>query len=181
MRRPALCLLPLLIAALIAGGCDDDKSKPQQQPVNNAAPVDAGDGEDASEGEDAADDAPEAEDVPEDTGPRPEPGTRVEIDLTPHLGPGPNPAGAVRVFESAAQEDLVPGEALLGRVGDWVMENERVRFVIERDERVIGPCPYGGNIIDAATREGGEFTGQDVIGEVCMLMNAGADAEAGAL
>ncbi len=175
MRRPILLLLPLLLASLLLAACGDDDKPKATPPANNSAAEDAG-AEDASPDDTSVEDAaPEdaGADVPEDTGPRPEPGAPVGIDLRPWLGPGPNPAATARVFESASPDDLVPGEALLGRVGDWVMENDRVRVVIERDERVIGPCPYGGNIIDGATKRDGAVTGQDVIGEICMLINAG--------
>jgi len=169
MRRA----LPWLLvgAVALAWGCDDDDPTPTQTPTNNGQ-----DDQDVSADttpEDTGDDAPDTSpDVPPDV-PRPDPGTPVEIDYADHLARSPNPAGGVRVFVAEREDQLIGGPAAQGRVGDIVMENDKVRFVIEKDDRVIGPCPFGGNIIDAdIVRPAGE-PGQDVIGEVCQMINAG--------
>jgi hypothetical protein len=75
-----------------------------------------------------------------------------------------------RVFESTEADQLVGGPAATGLVGDWVMENDQARFIIEADRRAIGPCPYGGTLIDADVRRP---AGQDVVGESCLFLQLG--------
>ncbi|MCA9526357.1 MAG: CehA/McbA family metallohydrolase, partial [Myxococcales bacterium] len=98
-------------------------------------------------------------------------GTPVDVDLAPYLDPVPGAEGAARVFVAAAEADLIGGPAAMGRIGDHVIENERVRFVVEAPERVIGPCPYGGNLIDADVRRPAGEPGQDALGEICLFVN----------
>lgn len=173
-----LCTLCLLLGLLAA--CGSDKKNPQPDAEADMAedlPQD-------SQGPDAADDAqdtPEdlsqdsAPDV-EDTGvdlPRPEPGSRVEVDLTPYLGGGDG-GGAPRVFVARSPEDLLEGTNALGRLGDHVMENDKVRLVIEGDDRAIGPCPWGGTVLDVASRSAPDQAwGPDVQGEICLMVNVG--------
>ncbi len=160
----------VLCAALFVLACDDD---PAATPADAAPAADAA--ADATPG-----DATAADGGPTDGGPAPDAApdasadgglpaetARVPVDLAPWTGGG---AGApARAFVAAGAEDLVTGAAAQGRAGDYVLENDRVRFVIEGFSRVIGPCPWGGNVIDAAWRAGGE----DVVGEVCPLINLG--------
>jgi hypothetical protein len=103
-------------------------------------------------------------------------GERVEVDLSPYLTarPGDPPTGRAAVRVAAGPGDLATGAAAQGRPGDWVLENERVRFVIERAARLMGPCPWGGNVIDAAVRspDGADGpAGEDVVGEGCLFLN----------
>jgi hypothetical protein len=162
-----------LLLALCAG-CEGGGGGP-----SGAAPVeDQGDERDvvADVVEDATPDAtPDVvadvvADVPDVE--RPEAGARVEIALEPWLEGGQG-EGPVRIYAAASGEDLLGGEVTQGRVGDWVLENERVRLVVEGDDRAIGPCPWGGNIVDAATRLPGGGWGEDVTGEICLLVNVG--------
>ena len=46
-----------------------------------------------------------------------------------------------------------------------------VRFVVEEDDRVIGPCPYGGNVIDASVLGSDGAPVGDVVGELCLFLN----------
>lgn len=97
------------------------------------------------------------------------PGTRVDIDLEPYLdAPGPTPT--VRAYELEGDAPF-SGAVTTGRPGDWVIENEVARFLIEGDKRVMSPCPWGGTPIDAAYLADG--TDEDILGEVCMLVNGG--------
>ncbi|MCA9544828.1 MAG: CehA/McbA family metallohydrolase [Myxococcales bacterium] len=119
-------------------------------------------GPDAAPADAAADAGPADAEAP-DQGPGET--ARVPVDLSPYQGPG---QGA-RAFVAQGAEDLVAGTVAQGRAGDYVLENDRVRFVVEGFSRAIGPCPWGGNVIDGAWRDGG----QDVVGEVCTLLNLG--------
>ncbi len=97
----------------------------------------------------------------------------VEVDLAPYLTSAPDPEDSVRVFVAASQTDLLGGLAAQGRLGDFILENGRARFVVEQADRVIGPCPYGGNVIDAAVRTGDDTFAPDVVGEVCLFAYLG--------
>jgi hypothetical protein len=99
--------------------------------------------------------------------------SQVEVDLAPYLAPLPGAAGRATVRIAAGPGDLLTGAAAQGRAGDWVLENERVRFVVERAARVIGPCPWGGNVIDAAARLPDGTFSEDVVGEGCLFLNVG--------
>ena len=95
---------------------------------------------------------------------------RVELP-SPELLPAPENTerARVRLFKSEREEDLINGPTRLGRIGDYVFESERGRFVIEADARVIGPCPYGGNLIDAERID--LPSASDQLGELCPLIN----------
>lgn len=161
----------LALAALCGAGCDDDDARSEASDL--AVDLDASGPPDAP-----ADVAPsgDAEGAPDgvttpDAAPGPAPGDRVEIDLDEYTGDAQ--PGAVRVFVSETEDDLIGGEAATARVGDYVLENDHVRFVVEGDDRVIGPCPYGGNVIDADIRRPEGEPGRDVVGELCLFLNAG--------
>ncbi|MEZ4474685.1 MAG: CehA/McbA family metallohydrolase [bacterium] len=93
------------------------------------------------------------------------------MDLAPFLDPVPGGEGAARVAVVAGEADLIGGPAATGRLGDYLIENGRVRFVVEAAERVIGPCPYGGNLIDADARRPMGEAGQDALGEICLFVH----------
>ncbi len=169
-----------LLIALLVLGCEDSTSSSTPEPdvtvdaqvadMNLDAEGAEPDGEPLPPDGPAPDAAPDAgPDAQPDAPPRPPRETRVEVDLEPYLGGGGE--GAVRVFVSESADDLIGGEASTAQVGDYVLENERVRFVVEQAVRVIGPCPWGGNVIDADIRR--EGPGQDVVGELCPFINAG--------
>lgn len=76
-----------------------------------------------------------------------------------------------RVLQIASDDQLIGGPSAAGRVGDWLIENDRVRIVIQGISRAIGPQPYGGTIIDAdLVREG---PGRDQFGEIGLLTHIG--------
>lgn len=145
-----------LIGALTFAGCDDSDTEPDPSDTGTVN-TDMGDLFDGG--------APVDTGVEVDLGPRPAPGTRVDIDLAEWLTPVEGGAGNARVFVSQSADDLVPGQAATGKVGDWVLENDKVRLIVEADERVMGVCPYGGNIIDGAVPGG-----VDAAGEVCLFL-----------
>lgn len=145
----------------------DDEPKGLTQPfdaVISDAVADATLQEDTGNLQDAAVDAaaPDAA--------RPPAGTPVDVDLAPFTDPEPG-ASRARAFIAQAAADLPGGPAASGRRGDYVLDNGKVRFVVEQGARVIGPCPYGGNLIDAdVVRPEGE-AGQDALGEACLFVH----------
>lgn len=96
--------------------------------------------------------------------------TRVPL-AAEELLPAPEPlsAGRVRLSQVERAAQLIQGPTQLGRVGDYLFESDRARFIIEADDRVIGPCPYGGNAIDAERLD--RPGSSDQLGELCILVN----------
>jgi hypothetical protein len=72
----------------------------------------------------------------------------------------------------AAREELIGGPGALGEVGDYLLENDQVRIIIQNKGFSRGFGVYGGSLIDAdlvrPTAEGGSNggLGQDRFGEL---------------
>lgn len=65
------------------------------------------------------------------------------------------------------EEFLKPeyGGSFGGRTGDFLLQNDKLRVIIQNASRQISPAPYGGNIIDGdVIRDDGSWN--DIIGEV---------------
>jgi len=96
---------------------------------------------------------------------------KCEIDLSPFTSPdgaGGNPS--VRAIASSA--DLVGGPAARGQVGDWILENDRIRVVVQGPRDDVGASPFGGSIIDVdVVRPGG--AGKDVLGGIAPFHSFG--------
>lgn len=151
-----------VLAALVALGCSDDSTPVQEEgDVGVADDLGSSDLADGATADGALADMSDAS--------RPGPGARVEIDLDEAVeGAG---EGEARVFQVDDVSQLIEGPIAHGKIGDWILENDRARFLIEADDRVMNPCPYGGNVLDAAYLEGG--SGEDNLGEICLFVNAG--------
>jgi hypothetical protein len=78
-----------------------------------------------------------------------------------------------RARRITAPADLVTGPLAHGRVGDWLLENGRARFVIQdgaqRDLHSVGQ--YGGNLIDAELVVDGVRQGRDNFFEIQPSVN----------
>lgn len=80
--------------------------------------------------------------------PPPEDSGRCDFDLEAaglfsKVGTGVN----AKAIEAASE--LIGGGYAQGRVGDFLLENDRIRVIIQQPTRSISPTPYGGTIIDA--------------------------------
>lgn len=91
---------------------------------------------------------------------------RCDVDLSPFIGAT---TGTVRGRQITTTAELIGGPNAQGRVGDFLLENERVRVVIQGDGRLFGPLPYGGTILDADL----DRSGADQFGELGLLYNFG--------
>lgn len=60
---------------------------------------------------------------------------------------GPKPF--VRAYRAASRDQLIGGVAAVADVGDYVLENDQVRFVILGGHGSAGPGIYGGSLVDA--------------------------------
>ncbi|MBI3070602.1 MAG: CehA/McbA family metallohydrolase [Deltaproteobacteria bacterium] len=94
---------------------------------------------------------------------------------SPPSGPQTVEAGLITDANKATR--LIGGPGATGRVGDFYMQNSKIRVIIQGPGRDVGPSPYGGNIIDAdRARDAGE-TGKDHVGEVSLFLNIGRTAQ----
>jgi len=94
---------------------------------------------------------------------------RCDIDLAPFRGAG---TGAVaRVITETA--DLMQGDSATGRVGDYLIQNELIRVIVQGPDRHIQPNPFGGAIIDADIVRGGGEASSDQFGKVAPFYNFG--------
>src|SRR5581483_3629244 len=84
-----------------------------------------------------------------DTPPPPPTGTaRCELDLkaTGLFAQGGTGASAKVITDSA---QLIGGEGATGRLGDFLLQNDKIRVIVEQPGRSIGPILSGGHIVDA--------------------------------
>ena len=138
-------LLVVATALLIGLGCSDDETDEPDVGTDDVEEPETDTGDDASD-------------------------DHVDIDLDDYLDDAPDPDGTSAVFEASDGDPFPDGPSATGRPGDYILENDIVRFVVEQDERNISACPWGGNIIDAEYRAGDY--GGDILGEICLFLNA---------
>ncbi|MFB6264662.1 MAG: CehA/McbA family metallohydrolase [Bradymonadaceae bacterium] len=152
---PRTLVVTVSLAALLAAGCTP-RGGPESFPTIRDRRVDA-----RSDGRSPDGNAPDGHI------------DRVKLDLARHLTPVDPASSAVRVFRASNSKELPGvGPAARARPGDVVLENALVSAAVEADDRAIGPCPYGGNLVDAVRRRD-EGRPDDVVGEVCPLLNIG--------
>lgn len=90
---------------------------------------------------------------------------RCEIDLAgsgyfAQAGTG----ASAQVIDAASQ--LIGGEQAAGRVGDFLLQNDQVRVIVEQPGRTSGPLLSGGGIIDADLRRPAGEPGRDAFGRM---------------
>jgi hypothetical protein len=100
--------------------------------------------------------------------PEPEPGPEIVCpqrcepsDVQVLLTPGGGTGAYARQITDAG--DLLPGAPehggfATGRIGDYLIGNDKIKVIVSQPDRVISPNPFGGNIIDASAIVGGNPT-----------------------
>lgn len=101
-------------------------------------------------------------------------GDYVEVSAgTDPLASASVPTGQVaRVKQIENENELIGGPAAFGRVGDWLLENDRIRAIVQRpeaDQMQLGT--YGGNLIDADVRRPMGEPGNDRVGMIIPYFN----------
>lgn len=91
---------------------------------------------------------------------------RCDIDFEPYAFGAVGKGVSATVIERADQ--LIGGGAAQGRVGDFLLENDRLRVVIQQPGRSLASMPYGGNIIDADLQRPAPG-GHDELGKLGLL------------
>lgn len=78
------------------------------------------------------------------------------------------PTGQVAsVREITSEDELIGGPAAQGRVGDWLLENDRIRAIVQRpgvEQMQVGK--FGGNLIDADIQRDPGEPGNDRVGSL---------------
>ena len=98
----------------------------------------------------------------------PDPLTQALPTLPPEGGAPLAAAGLLT--EENFERERVAGPAAQGLVGDYFLRNDKIRAVVQAGGRFIGPCPYGGNLIDA---DFVDAPAGDQLGEVSPFMQLG--------
>jgi len=100
--------------------------------------------------------------------PVPQPSERCEVDLAATgLFSAVGNGAKAKLIE--AEAELVGGPFAQGVVGDYLLENDKIRVVIQRPYRHIGAAPYGGAIIDADLKRAAGQAPRDQIGKLTVL------------
>ncbi|MFO0751181.1 MAG: PHP domain-containing protein [Myxococcota bacterium] len=90
------------------------------------------------------------------------------------LGCNDGGSGA-RAYRATAPDQLIGGDVAMARVGDFILENEHLRFAILDRESSPAPGVFGGTLVDAdLVRPQGEFrngVGEDQLAEVIPVAN----------
>ncbi len=79
-------------------------------------------------------------------------------------------ARAGRLTEANFAAERVPGPASQGLPGDYFLANDEVRVIVQAPGRAIGPCPFGGNLLDA---DRVDAPAGDQLGEVSTFLQLG--------
>lgn len=69
----------------------------------------------------------------------------------------------------ATADQLIGGEGATGRVGDFLLQNDKVRVVIEQPGRTVGPLLSGGGIVDADLQRASGEPGRDAFGRMALF------------
>lgn len=97
---------------------------------------------------------------------------RCEVDLS-SLNLFSEVGNGAKAVVIGSADQLVGGPAASGTLGDTLLENDRVRVVIQKPGRSISPTPYGGTIIDADLKRGVGEPGRDRFGKLEVLYQFG--------
>lgn len=67
-----------------------------------------------------------------------------------------------------ASSQLIGGEGATGRLGDVLLQNDKLRVIIEQPGRTVGPFLSGGGIVDADVQRASGEAGRDVFGRMSL-------------
>lgn len=173
-----ISILTALCAVLVVGCQDDANSgdpptgedapdmkqaaEDMRRPTDMRSPADMRAAADMKE---AVDLAPEPDMRADNTRPR------VDADLSEHTRPSAPVIIPAAAYQAAAPDDLLTGQVATGVIGDYILENQHGKYVIEASPRAMSPCPWGGSIVDVAARDGDGFL-EDNFMEICFTGNA---------
>jgi hypothetical protein len=73
----------------------------------------------------------------------------------------------------SSKDQLIGGEMANGQLGDYLLQNDLIRVIVQAPKRVLGPNPYGGVIIDADLKRPSGEAGHDQMGKLSLLYQFG--------
>ncbi len=99
-------------------------------------------------------------------------------DFLPELPVPTGESQTVFAGQVTSADELIPGDAAHGMVGDFFIRNSKARFIVQSEARVIGVVPPGGNLIDAALLDdNGNDVTEDHFGELSSIYLVGRTCE----
>jgi len=99
-------------------------------------------------------------------------GDRPPVDAGASPVSGCDPMAGACASRIESTDALIGGGLAEGQAGDFLIENDRVRYVIQRPVPHISVASqFGGNVIDADMRRLSGTPGEDVFGELGFLVN----------
>ncbi len=102
----------------------------------------------------------------------PDPYRRCDVDLAATGFFVTEGQGATaKLVESDA--DLIGGEGATGRNGDYLLQNDKIRVIVQQPGRSVGPIPVGGQIVDADLVRPAGQSGQDAFGRMNLIYGMG--------
>lgn len=69
-----------------------------------------------------------------------------------------------RAQRIAAQSELIGGPKALGQIGDYLLENDQIRLIIDDADPGRANSPFGGKLVDADLQRAGAGTGNGGVG-----------------
>ncbi|MFZ5446711.1 MAG: CehA/McbA family metallohydrolase [Myxococcota bacterium] len=97
---------------------------------------------------------------------------RCEVDLTA-TGLFAQAGSGASAAVIASPSQLIGGAGATGRPGDVLLQNDKVRVIIEQPGRTIGPLLSGGGIIDADLQRASGEPGHDAFGRMALFYALG--------
>lgn len=163
-------VLLLFVAASLVGGCKKSKGGPDLDCPSSVGTIFDLDGDLLTNAREAVLGTNPAVADSDDDGF----GDYVETSAgTDPLSASSVPTGSVATVRQITNEtELIGGPGAQGRVGDWLLENDVVRAIVQSHERrqmQIGA--YGGNLIDADIRRAPGVPGNDRLGAVIPILS----------
>ncbi len=98
--------------------------------------------------------------------PEPEPTGRCDVDLASFNFANVGTGATAKAIETPSE--LIGGGFAQGRIGDFLLENDRVRVIVQQPGHAIAPIPYGGTIIDADLKRS-SGAGRDEFGKLGLI------------
>lgn len=112
---------------------------------------------------------------PKKAPPQPEPTGRCEVDLA-SLELFSTVGSTATAKKIASADELIGGPEAQGAVGDFLLQNDRVRVIVGGPSRAATPSPYGGAMIDADLKRPVGQAGRDRFSKLGLFYGFGRTA-----
>lgn len=106
----------------------------------------------------------------------PEP-KRCEFDVMAHPELFSLEGKGARATRIVSAKDTIGGQFAASRVGDYLLENDKIRVAVDQPGRTLVHVPFGGNIVDADLKRPEGEAGRDGLGNLGLLYSFGRAVE----